>query len=127
MKPAARLAFLPRPARWPGTRKIILYALLAALLGLQYPLWFSGGGLPAIWQLRKEIEVQKAENTQLMQRNQTLEAEVDDLKQGLAAIEERARTGLGMVRKGETYYQILDDKRGDVPVTGAPGNAGRQK
>jgi cell division protein FtsB len=114
MRLAARSAFLPRPASMPGMRKIIFYVMAAALLALQYPLWFANGGLPGIWQLRKEIEAQKAENAQLRERNQALEAEVDDLKQGLAVIEERARTGLGMVKKGETYYQILDDKQGNT-------------
>jgi cell division protein FtsB len=99
----------------PGIRKIIFYALVAALLLLQYPLWIANGGLPGIWQLNREIESQKAENAQLRERNQALEAEVNDLKQGLAAIEERARTGLGMVKKGETYYQILEDKPGNKP------------
>jgi cell division protein FtsB len=114
MKSAARFAFLPRAARMPGVRKIIFYALVVALLVLQYPLWFANGGLPGIWQLKREIEAQKAENAQLKERNQALEAEVNDLKQGLAAIEERARTGLGMVKKGETYYQILDDKQSNT-------------
>jgi cell division protein FtsB len=111
----------------PGMKKIIFYFLVATLLGLQYPLWFANGGLPGIWQLRKEIEAQKAENAQLRERNQALEAEVDDLKQGLAAIEERARTGLGMIKKGETYYQILDDKRGNAAGSDTPNGSGRQQ
>jgi cell division protein FtsB len=127
MKPAARIAFLPHPVRIPGMKKIIFFVLVAALLGLQYPLWFANGGFPGIWQLKKEIEAQKAENAQLRERNQALEAEVEDLKQGLAAIEERARTGLGMVKKGETYYQILDDKRENTAGSDTPSDARRRK
>ncbi len=76
---------------------------------LQYPLWFGSGGVFAIWRLNREISTQQQENAQLKDRNQALEADVDDLKQGLDAIEERARTELGMVKKGEVFYQIIEE------------------
>jgi cell division protein FtsB len=88
--------------------KIILYILAGILLGLQYPLWLGDGGVLALWQLRQEISVQKLENASLKERNLALEAEVRDLKEGYEALEERARAELGMVRRGETLYQIIE-------------------
>ncbi|MCR4331998.1 MAG: cell division protein FtsB [Sulfuricaulis sp.] len=88
--------------------KIATYVLLAILVLLQYPLWFGNGGVFAVWRLNREIAAQEQENTQLKDRNQALEADVNDLKQGLAAIEERARMELGMVKKGEVFYQVIE-------------------
>ncbi len=90
--------------------KIILYALLGLLLALQYPLWLGSGGLVSLWKLKSEIKAQKAENANLLQHNRALEAEVLDLKQGLASAEERARLELGMVKKGESFYQIIENQ-----------------
>jgi cell division protein FtsB len=88
--------------------KIATYVLLAILVLLQYPLWFGNGGVFAVWSLNREIAAQEQENARLKDRNQALEADVNDLKQGLAAIEERARTELGMVKKGEVFYQVIE-------------------
>lgn len=88
--------------------KVATYALLALLLLLQYPLWFGTGGVLAVWGLHKETETQRAENTRLAERNRALAADVVDLKDGLAAIEERARVELGMIKKGETFYQVVE-------------------
>lgn len=88
--------------------KALVYALLALLLALQYPLWFGNSSAVSLWRLQREIAVQKAENARLQERNAALEAEVLDLKNGLAAIEERARSELGMVRKDETFYQVIE-------------------
>jgi cell division protein FtsB len=88
--------------------KIIRYALLGLLVALQYPLWFGNGGILALWQLQREVAAHKTEIASLRARNRALEAEVLDLKQGLEAIEERARNELGMVKKGETFYQIIE-------------------
>lgn len=88
--------------------KIALYILLGILIGLQYPLWLGDGGLLALWKLKHEISLQKKENTKLKERNLALEAEVLDLKQGYEALEERARAELGMVRRGETLFQIIE-------------------
>ena len=89
---------------------LVRYALLVLLLGLQYPLWLGSGGLISLWKLKSEIAVQKAENASLRQHNRALEAEVLDLKQGLASAEERARLELGMVKKGESFYQIIENQ-----------------
>jgi cell division protein FtsB len=88
--------------------RIVLYVLAGLLLLLQYPLWFGSGGLLVLWQLRQESVAQGIENTQLRERNQTLAAEVADLKSGHEALEERARRELGMVKKGESFYQVIE-------------------
>lgn len=88
--------------------KIVLYGLIALLLVLQYPLWFGNGGVMAYWQLQRELVAYQQELAQLRERNRALEAEVLDLKQGLEAVEERARRELGMVKKGETFFQIIE-------------------
>jgi cell division protein FtsB len=81
--------------------------LLIVLVLLQYRLWFSDGGMREVGQLRAEIAAQRKENEALRERNRTLAAEVQDLKKGTVAIEERARTDLGMIGKGETFYQVV--------------------
>lgn len=89
--------------------RLACYGLSALLIALQYPLWFGNGGVLAVWELKREIAAQREENARLTERNQALAAEVIDLKEGLAAIEERARIELGMIKKGETFYQVIDD------------------
>lgn len=84
---------------------------LVLLLLLQYSLWFGNGGLLRVWQLNRTVETQKVENSKLKERNEALEAEVRDLKKGLEAIEERARTDLGMIKKDETFFQVIEEKQ----------------
>ena len=84
------------------------WVLLIVLVLLQYRLWVGDGSLAEVWQLHRQVENQKAENARLEERNQALDAEVQDLKQGQTAIEERAREELGMIRKNETFYQIIE-------------------
>ena len=92
--------------------KALLIASCVLLAMLQYRLWLGAGGLNEVAHLRQQIEQQHGENELLSERNRTLAAEVDDLKQGTAAIEERARTDLGMVGAGETFYQVIATKIG---------------
>ncbi|GAB4298786.1 MAG: cell division protein FtsB [Thiohalomonadaceae bacterium] len=92
-------------------QRLLVAILVILLLVLQYRLWFSDGGLVKMWQLSEALEAQKQENARLLERNRALEAEVIDLKQGLQAIEERARTELGMVKKDETFFQIIDEPK----------------
>ena len=87
--------------------KIVAAALLILVLVLQYRLWISDGGMREVWRLRDEVAAQQAENEKLKERNRMLIAEVQDLKQGKTAIEERARTDLGMVGKDESFYQVM--------------------
>ena len=83
-------------------------SLIAILLLLQARLWFSDSSLLQVWRLQEQVDVQLQENEQLRERNRALEAEVIDLKTGTEAIEERARSELGMIKDGETFYQTVD-------------------
>jgi cell division protein FtsB len=92
----------------------LLLALLALLLAfLQYKLWLGSGGQREGAALRAQVARQEAENLRLEQRNEALKAEVEDLKSGEAAVEERARSELGMVKPGETFYRVIED--GNAP------------
>jgi len=88
--------------------KLLALALTALLLVLQYDLWIGDGSLTALWQLQQENNAARADNQTLQARNDALTAEVDDLKSGMAAIEERARSELGMVKQHETFVQVID-------------------
>src|SRR5688572_19005335 len=101
------------PAEGPPIRsamKFLAAGLLILLVLLQYRLWLGEGGMREVTRLRAEIVTQRDKNQQLKERNRTLGAEVQDLKKGTVAIEERARTDLGMVGKGETFYQVVTPK-----------------
>ena len=87
--------------------KITLGALLILLLLMQYEFWFSDGGMKTVWQLQKNITKQQKINDALDKHNQVLIAEIKDLQSGNAAIEARARNDLGMVKKGEVFYQVV--------------------
>ena len=95
--------------------KLIVAILLVLLVWLQYKLWLGDGGIPEVLQLEKEIEAVEVEVNGLQERNKALNAEVIDLKKGIEAIEERARSEMGMVKKDEVYYQVIDDAPG-VPA-----------
>ena len=82
-------------------------ALVLALLLLQYRIWFSGDGVGEVLRLRNAVAAQQADNQRLSDRNRQLAAEVRDLKQGYTALEERARSDLGMVAANETFYQVV--------------------
>jgi cell division protein FtsB len=88
--------------------KKLLLLLLLLLVYLQYRLWIGDGSLQEVWELHREVEAQREENLQLRERNAALEAEVRDLQQGLDAIEEHAREDLGMIKEGETFYQLVE-------------------
>ena len=85
---------------------------LAVLVTLiQYPLWLGKGGWLRVWEVDHQIQAQRMTNEKLKARNEALDAEVRDLKQGVEAIEERARSELGMVRQDEVFFQVLDQTR----------------
>ena len=86
--------------RWP------ILILIALVIVLQYPLWLGKGGWLRVWEVDRLLQAQREENLRLEQRNASLEAEVNDLKSGNEAIEERARFELGLTRPGEIYVQI---------------------
>ena len=81
---------------------VLLFALL------QYDLWVGEGSLASAWRLQQSVKTQQQENDSLKERNAALAAEVMDLKQGLDAIEERARNELGMIKEGETFIQVVE-------------------
>jgi len=83
-------------------------ALAALIVLLQYPLWLGKGGWLRVWEVDRQVKAQKDGNHRLQARNESLDAEVRDLKQGYDAIEERARYELGMVKQDEVFFQILD-------------------
>ena len=85
----------------------LIVALTIALAVLQFRLWVDDGGFREVWRLRARIEERTNENRLLAERNAALAAEVLDLKNGLAAAEERARSELGMVLPNESFYQIV--------------------
>lgn len=93
---------------------VVLVVLIALL---QYPLWLGKGGWLRVWQYSQQIEAHEKRNDYYKQRNETLRAEVRDLKQGQSAVEERARSELGLVKQDEVFYQVIQNKQ---PVTNKP-------
>jgi len=86
-------------------------SLAALVVLIQYPLWLGKGGWLRVWEVDQQIQAQHVTNGKLKARNAALDAEVRDLKQGVEAIEERARSELGMVRQDEIFFQVLDQTR----------------
>jgi cell division protein FtsB len=89
--------------------RILAIVLCALLVLIQYPLWLGKGGWMRVWDLDRQVAAQKESNHKLEVRNQALDADVRDLKQGTEAIEERARYELGMIRQDEVFFQLLKD------------------
>ena len=90
--------------------KILAGILGALIVAIQFPLWLGKGGWLRVWELDQQVAAQRAQNAKLEARNAGIAADVRDLKQGLEAIEERARYELGLVRKDEVFVQIVDEK-----------------
>ncbi len=86
----------------------LLVVLILLLVGLQYRLWVGDGSLAQVTDLKQQIADQQGANQRLLERNRILEAEVMELKKGMETVEERARHELGMVKKGETLYQLTE-------------------
>ncbi|MBX9757095.1 MAG: cell division protein FtsB [Pseudomonadaceae bacterium] len=84
----------------------LFLVLILLLAGLQYRLWVGDGSLAQVEELQQQIISQQGENEHLLERNRILEAEVLELKQGVETVEERARHELGMLKEGETLYQL---------------------
>ena len=94
----------------------IVFALL--ILALQYPMWLGKGGWLQVRELDRQVEAQRQANAELKARNAALDADVRDLKQGYEAIEERARSELGMIRQDEVFFQLpADTPRPDATKT----------
>jgi cell division protein FtsB len=97
-------------------QRILLVLLVGLLLWLQWHVWFDAPTVADARALQAELAAQRAENDRLRERNAALAAEVRDLKQGGAAVEERARTELGMVKRGETFYQVVTPAPSAAPA-----------
>jgi cell division protein FtsB len=98
----------------------LLGILLLVLLALQFKMWFGEGGYRDVQRLAQRVEQQAQENEVLAQRNRELQAEVEDLRQGLEAIEERARSELGLIKENEEFYQV-------VPAPDSESEPGREQ
>ena len=88
--------------------RLLAFALAALTVLIQYPLWFGKGGWLRVAELEREVQAQRDRNAALTARNAVMDAEVRDLKDGLDAVEELARFELGMVRKDEVFFQIVE-------------------
>ena len=91
-----------------STMKALSIALVALIALIQYPLWLGKGSWFRVWEVDQQIKSQREQNAKLQSRNLILDAEVRDLKQGFEAIEERARSELGMIKQDEIFFQVLE-------------------
>lgn len=103
--------------------KGLIVVLVMLLAVLQYRLWFGEGSVQEVWRLQQESRATETEFARLQTRNHALAAEVEDLKSGLDAVEERARTDLGMIAGDETFYRFVPEARPeDGPAVMPAGN-----
>ena len=104
------------PSSFHFAMRLLFVALASLLVLIQYPLWLGQGSWSRVWQLSESLALQREVNTGKRLRNEGLEAEVEDLRSGTSAVEERARYGLGMVKPDEIFVQINPSP--DSPATG---------
>jgi cell division protein FtsB len=90
--------------------KVLTLILIALIALLQYPLWLGKGSWLKVWEIDQQVTRQHEINQKLQMRNAALDAEVRDLKQGHEAIEERARSELGMIKQNEIFFHIVNEK-----------------
>jgi cell division protein FtsB len=91
--------------------RLLTLTLALLIAALQYPLWLGKGSWLKAWEVDQELSKQNIDNTRLKARNASLDAEVRDLKTGYEAIEERARTELGMLKQDEIFFQVLEEAK----------------
>ncbi|MAF84375.1 MAG: septum formation initiator family protein [Gammaproteobacteria bacterium] len=96
--------------------RLIVGSLLCLVLVLQARLWISNGGFSEVSRLHTQVELQTHENEQLAERNERLTAEVEDLQRGFGAVEERARSDLGLIGEDETFYVFSEERGGGEAV-----------
>jgi cell division protein FtsB len=87
--------------------KILGLILGVLVVAIQYPLWIGKGSWTRVWELDRQLVAQRSTNAEAKRRNEAMDAEVRDLKEGSEAIEERARMELGMIRRDEVFYQVV--------------------
>jgi cell division protein FtsB len=88
--------------------RLLMLSLLILLGLLQYKLWRANDGIPALWVMEQKLGQLEQQKEKLRERNLALEAEVINLKESMDAIEERARHDLGMIKEGETFFQVVE-------------------
>lgn len=88
--------------------RLLILSLLILLGLLQYKLWRANDGIPVLWTMEKKLEQLEQQKEKLRERNLALEAEVINLKESMDAVEERARHDLGMIKEGETFFQVVE-------------------
>ena len=103
--------------------RILAVIFVVLILALQYPMWLGKGGWLQVRELDRQVDAQRQANADLKARNAALDAEVRDLKTGFEAIEERARSDLGMIRQDEVFFQLPPESAAAPP---APGQSKRQ-
>jgi cell division protein FtsB len=96
--------------------RILALVFAVLILALQYPMWLGKGGWLRVRELDRQVDAQKRVNIELQARNAKLDADVRDLKQGLEAIEERARSELGMIRQDEVFFQLPQEAVSRAPA-----------
>ena len=87
--------------------RLLTLLFITLIILIQHPLWFGRGGWLNVFDLQKKYQAQRAVNLELDRENDALRAEVNDLKSGTDAIEERARDELGMIKKGEVFFEVI--------------------
>ena len=98
--------------------KLLAIALVSMIALLQYPLWLGKGSWLRVWEVNQQLISQRETNKEWTVRNAALDAEVRDLKQGYDAIEEIARSELGMIKQGEIFFQVVDNNEDNVDPSG---------
>jgi cell division protein FtsB len=93
--------------------RALLAIMVLVLILLQLKMWFGEGGFRDVRRLEQRVEEQALENETLAQRNRELQAEVEDLRQGLEAVEERARSELGLIKENEEFYQVVPGQKSE--------------
>jgi cell division protein FtsB len=93
-------------------RKVLIFALLVVLVGLQSRLWLGEGSFAHVNTLQAKVSRKVAENSVKVQRNKILRAEIIELKRGLESIEEKARSEFGLIKEGETFFLLIEDDQG---------------
>ena len=105
--------------------RILAIVFVLLILALQYPMWLGKGGWLQLRELNAQVAAQRQVNAELKARNEALDAEVRDLKQGVEAVEERARSELGMIRQDEVFFQLPADTPASAPAKTPAGQPAR--
>lgn len=100
--------------------RLIIICLTALLILIQFPLWLGKGGWLRVWDLDQQVVAAEKKNDELKARNAKLASEVQDLKEGTGAVEERARYELGMIKENEVFVQVIDPNKKPSSVSSPP-------